>query len=129
MPAPAQYIYSAPALVAAQTSFRDEVDGGTGAGKIFLYSEADVLLAEIPLNDPSGTVDGAGQLTITASGPETSAPAAGVCTWGTICDGDDVVLLSLPAEEGTVAVSGSIVISNATIAIGTEVALVSCTVG
>ena len=129
MPAPAQYTYSAVALVAAQTSFLDEVDGGTGAGKIFLYSEADLLLAEIPLDDPSGTVDGAGQLTLTATVPEASAPAAGVCTWGTICDGDDVVLLSAPAEEGAVAVSGKIVVSNTTIAVGTEVGLVSCTIG
>ena len=129
MAAPASYTYSAAALVPAQTSFLDEVDGGTGAGKIFLYSEADGLLAEIPLNDPCGTVDGAGQLTITASGPETSAPLGGVCTWGTICDGDDVVLLSAPAEAGAAPVSGSIVITNTTIALASEVSLVSCTIG
>ena len=129
MAAPGSYTYSAQALIDAQTSFLDLVDGGTGAGKIFLYSEADLMLAEIPLNDPSGTVDGAGQLTITASGPDTSADAAGECTWGSICDGDDVEYLALPAQQGGAAVSGKLVISNTTIALGAEVTLVSCTIG
>ena len=60
MPAPGAYTYSAEALIAAQTSFLDLVDTGT-AGKIRLRDEADVLLAEIPLSVPCGTVDGAGQ--------------------------------------------------------------------
>jgi len=129
MAAPGAYTYAAQALIDAQTSFLDLVDGGTGAGKIFLYSEADLLLAEIPLTDPSGTVDGAGQLTITASGPDTSADAAGVCTWGAIADGDDVEYLALPAQQGSSPVSGQLVISNTTIALGAEISLVSCTIG
>jgi hypothetical protein len=130
MPAPGAYTYSAAALIRSQTGFRDDdIDGGSGAGKIRLRSEADVLLAEIPLDDPSGTIDGAGQLTITASGPETSAPASGDCTYGEICDSDNTVALSLPAEAGASPVSGKIVVSNLSIVAGSEVALVSATIG
>jgi len=130
MPAPATYEYSVAALVAAHTAFRDEVDGGAAAGSIKLYDDTDVLLAEIPLTDPSGTVaGGTGQLTITASGPDTSADATGTCTYGTICDSDGNVMLTLPASAGSVAVSGELVISNTSIVAGAEVALVSCTIG
>jgi hypothetical protein len=129
MGAPAVYTYSAAALIAAQTSFKDLIDTGSGNGSIKLRDESDVLLAEIPLTDPCGTVDGAGQLTITASGPDSSADAGGLCTYGEICDVSDVVQLSLPAEEGAAAVSGKIVITNTTIVAGSEVSLVSCTIG
>jgi hypothetical protein len=129
MPAPAQYTYSAQALIDAQTSFLDLVDAGTSPAKIRLRDEADILLAEIPLDDPCGTVDGAGQLTITSSGPDTSADATGICSYGEICDSDNVVALTLPAEEGAAAVSGKLVISNTSIVIAGEVALVSCVIG
>jgi len=129
MPAPATYTYSAQSLIDAQTAFLALVDGGSGAGRIRLFSEADVQLAEITLTDPAGTIDGAGQLTITAAGPDTSADATGVCTWGTIIDSDTNVLLSLPAEAGTTPVSGKLVISNTSILIATEVSLVSATIG
>lgn len=87
------------------------------------------MLAEIPLTDPAGTVDGAGQLTITASGPDTSADATGTCSYGEICDSDNVVALSLPAQTGSSPVSGVLVITNTSIAAGAEVSLVSCTIG
>ena len=129
MPAPGAYTYSAQALIDAQTSFLDLVDTDASAASIKLRDESDVLLAEIPLNDPCGTVDGAGQLTITASGPDTSADATGTCTYGEICDGAGVVALSLPAQSGLSPVSGYLVVSNTSIVAGAEVTLVSCTVG
>lgn len=129
MPAPATYTYSAQSLIDAQTAFRDLVDAGSSNGTIKLRDESDTLLAEIPLDDPSGTIDGAGQLTITASGPDTSADATGTCSYGEICDSDSNVLLSIPAEQGASGVSGKIVISNTSIVAGAEVSLVSCTVG
>lgn len=130
MPAPANYTYSVASLVAAHTAFRDLIDAGTTAGSIKLRSNADVLLAEIPLNDPCGTVDGTtGQLTITASGPDTSADASGDCTYGEFCDSDGVVHLSLPAEAGSSAVSGKIVLNSLTIAETAEVTLVSASIG
>jgi hypothetical protein len=129
MPAPAQYTYSAQVLIDAQTSFLDRVDIDASPASIKLYSEADVLLSEIPLNDPSGTVDGAGQLTMTASGPDTSADDTDECTYGDICDGAGVVALSLPAQAGSSAVSGVIVLNTVSIVSGSEITLTSCTIG
>jgi hypothetical protein len=130
MPAPVDYSYSVAALVAAHTALRDLIDAGTGAGSIKLYSDADVLLAEIPLTDPCGTVaGGSGQLTLTASASETSAPAGGVCTYGTVCDGDDAVHMTIPAQQGASAVSGKIVLNTTTIVLGAVVSLVSAVVG
>jgi hypothetical protein len=128
MAAPGAYTYSAEALILAQTTFLDLVDTGT-AGSIKLRDDADVLLAEIPLDYPCGTVDGAGQLTITASGPDSSADASGECTYAEICESDATVALSLPAEEGAAPVSGKVVLTNTTIVAGAEVSLVSCTIG
>ena len=129
MAVPGAYTYSAQALIDAQTSFLDLVDTGASPGKIRLRDSGDVLLAEIPLTDPCGTVDGAGQLTITASGPDTSADATGTCAYGEICDSDNNVALALPSEAGASPVSGKIVVSNLSIVTGSEVSLVSCTIG
>lgn len=130
MPAPAQYTYAAATLVAGHTAVLGEIDAGSGAGKIRLRDDSDVLLAEIPLTDPAGTVNGStGQLTLTASGPDTSADATGTCTYGEICDSDNTVVVSLPASQGSSAVSGEIVISNTSIVSGAEVSLVSAVIG
>ena len=129
MPAPAVYFYEAQSLIDAQQAFLDRVDLGVSTAKIRLRDESDVLLAEIPLTDPAGTIDGAGQLAITASGPDTSANNSGDCSYGEICDSDNNVRLTIPAESGATPVSGKIVLSNTTIAAGAAVSLVSCTIG
>ena len=129
MPAPTVYTYSAAALINAQTAFLNLIDAGGTAGSIKLRDESDVLLAEIPLTLPCGTVDGAGQLSITASGPDSSADAGGLCTYGELCSSAGTVHLSVPAEEGAAPVSGKLVITNTTIVAGSEVSLVSCTIG
>jgi len=129
MPAPTSYTYTAAILSSAQQVFLDAVDAGTGAGKLKLYDDSDVLLSVITLTDPAGTIDGAGQLTITAAGPDTSADATGTCTYGTITDSDDNVCVSIPAQTGASPVSGVIVLSNTSIVAGGEVTLTSCTIG
>ena len=92
MPAPVSATYSAAALVAANTSFLDLIDAETGAGSIAIRSAADVLLAEIMLTDPAGTVNGTtGQLTLTPDGREESSPAGGTAA----SDGPD------PPSSGT----------------------------
>ena len=58
MPAPSSATYSAAALVAAHTSFKDLIDAGSAAGYVTIRDSADVLLAQIPLSDPCGTVNG-----------------------------------------------------------------------
>ena len=130
MPAPTVATYSAAALIAAHTSFRDLIDSGSGAGSIKIRDSADVLLAEIPLTDPCGTVNGTtGQLTITPSGRDESADASGTAAYGEFCNSDGTVYLSLPAQAGTAAVSGYIVINTLTIVAGGPVEVLSAVIG
>lgn len=130
MPAPVSATYSAAAKVAAHTAFRDVIDGGSGAGLIRIRSAADVLLAEIVLTDPCGSVNGTtGQLTITPAGPDTSANATGTAAYGEICDSTGAVHLALPAQAGSAPVSGKVVLSTLSIVAGGQVTVVSATVG
>lgn len=130
MPAPTVATYSVAALVAAHTSFRDLIDTGVGAGSIKIRDAADVLLATIPLADPCGTVNGTtGRLTITPSARDESADASGTAAYGEFCDSAGLVHLSLPAQAGTAAVSGLIVINTLTIVAGGPVEVISATVG
>ena len=130
MAVPASATYSADALVAAHTSFKDLVDSGAGAGSIKIRDSGDVLLAQVPLSDPCGTVNGTtGQLTLSVSGPDTSADASGTAAYGEICDSDGNVYLSLPAQAGSVAVSGKIVLNTLSIVAGGPVAVLRATIG
>lgn len=130
MPAPTVATYEPDALIAAHTSFRDLLDSGSGAGSIKIRDSADVLLAEIPLTDPCGTVNGTtGQLTITPSGRDESADASGTAAYGEFCNSDGTVYLSLPAQAGTVAVAGKLVMNTLTVAAGGPVEVLSATIG
>lgn len=130
MPAPSTATYSAAAKIAAHTSFRDLIDSGSAAGFIRIRDAADVLLAQVPLDDPCGSVHGTtGQLTFTIDGPDTSADANGMAAYGEICDSDGDVHLSLPAEAGGTAVSGKIVLNTLTIVAGGQVSVSSATIG
>ncbi len=130
MPAPSSATYSLAAKIAAHTSFRDLVDSGSGAGFIRVRDNADVLLAQIPLNDPCGSVNGStGQLTFSIAGPDTSADASGTAAYGQICDSTGAVHLSLPAQSGAAPVSGKIVLNTLSITAGGAVAVLSATVG
>lgn len=130
MPAPLVYTYSVAALVAAHTSFRDLIDTGAGEGSIKIRSSADVLLAEIPLSDPCGSVNGGtGQLTFNIAGPDTSANATGTAAYAEICDVAGAVHLSLPAQSGTVAVSGVVVLNTLSIVALGPVSVISATIG
>lgn len=130
MPAPLVYTYSAAALVAAHTSFRDLVDSGAGPGLIRVRSNLDVLLAEIELDDPCGVVNGTtGKLTLAISGPDLSANASGTAGYVEICDSLGTAYLSLPVQTGTVAVSGVAVLNSLTIVAGAPVNVVSAVIG
>lgn len=131
MPAPASATYSVAAKKAAHEAFRDTIDGGSGAGKLRIRSSSDVLLAEIPLADPCGTVNAnTGQLTFTVTNAkDTSADATGTAAYGEFCDSNNAVHLSLPAQSGTVAVTGKLVLNTLSIVTGGSVELVSATVG
>lgn len=130
MPAPSTYEYSAAALVAAHTSFRDLIDSGTGAGSIKVRDNSDVLLATIPLSDPCGSVNGTtGQLTFSIAARDESADATGTAAYAQFCDSDGDVHLALPAQAGTSAVSGKIVLNTLSIVAGGPVEVLSAVVG
>lgn len=130
MSVPVTATYSVAALVAAHTSFRDLIDSGTAAGFVRFRNSADVLLAQVPLSDPCGTVNGGtGQLTISIAGPDASADADGTCAYCEFCDSDGDVHLALPAQAGTVPVSGKVVMNTLAIVAGGPVAMLSATVG
>ncbi len=130
MPPPSSATYSAAALVAAHTTFRDLIDAGSAAGFIRIRNSADVLLATVPLDDPCGTVNGTtGQLTFAIAGPDPSAATTGTASYAEFCDSDGTVHLALPAQTGTTPVSGVIVINTLSIVAGAPVHVLSATIG
>jgi len=130
MPAPSSATYSAAALIAAHTALRDLIDSGSGAGFVRIRSAADVLLAQVPLSDPCGTVNGTtGQLTLSIAGVDAGADATGTAAYGEICDGDGDVHLALPVQTGASAVAGYLVLNTTSIVSGVPVAIASATIG
>lgn len=130
MAVPSVATYSTAAKKDANDAFLALIDAGSGAGKIRVRSSADTLLAEIALNDPAGTVNaGTGVLTLSIAGPDSSANATGTAAYCEICDSDNTVHLSIPAQQGTVAVSGKIVFNTLSIVSGGPVEIVSATIG
>lgn len=130
MPAPVSATYSAAAKVAANTSFRDLLDSGTGAGLVKVRDSSDVLLGTCTLSDPCGSVDGGtGLLTFSSVTGDASADASGTAAYVELCDSDGDVHLSLPTQAGTVAVSGKAVLNTLTIVSGGPIEILSITVG
>lgn len=129
MPAPSVATYSLAVRVAANASVLAAIDAAATAGKIKCYDAADVLLATITLNDPAGTLNaGNAILTIT---PPAAAPISvgGICAYGTITDGDDSVVVSIPAEQGESAVIGKLVLGTLTFVAGANIEVTSCVIG
>lgn len=130
MPAPTAPTYSVAAFVVVHTALRDLLDAGSGAGSVKIRNAADLLLAQIPLTDPCGTVSGTtGQLTLTAAARDESADAQGTAAYGELCDSAGLVHLALPAQAGSSAVSGKLVLNTLTILSGAPVEVVSITIG
>jgi hypothetical protein len=129
MPAPASATYSAQARIDAHTAFLALIDAGT-AGSIKTYDNSDVLLVTHTLTDPAGTVNGTtGQLTLTPAVASVNATTGGVAAYSTVCSSAGTVHLSIPAQQGTVAVSGKIVFNSLTIISGQPVEILSATIG
>jgi hypothetical protein len=130
MAVPSVATYSAAALVAAQTSLLGLIDAGTGPGYIAIRDAADVLLGTIVLDDPGGAVSGTtGQLTLDIDVQEDAAVASGTAAYCELCDSDDAVILALPTQAGTVAVSGKLVLNTLSIVEGGPVGILSATIG
>lgn len=131
MPVPAQQTYSAAALVAAHTAFRDLIDShATLPGSIKVRDAADVLLGTITAADPCGTVNGTtGQLTFAVTTRDESADVGGTIAYVEICDGDGDVHLALPAQAGTAPVSGKAVFNTLGVVAGGPIEVASVTIG
>lgn len=130
MTVPTVATYSAAAKIAAHTEFLALVDAGSGAGSIKIRDSADVLLAQIPLDDPAGTVNGTtGQFTFAFDGRDESANASGTAAYAEVCDSDGTVHLALPTQAGSVAVSGYLVLNTLTIVSGLPVEILTATLG
>ena len=130
MPAPSVPTYSVEAKYDANSALLNLLDAASNAGVIRLRDENDVLLAELALSSPAGSVSAeTGALTLTVAGPDNDVDAGGVCAYVEICDGDDNVHLALPAKEGSEAESGYLVLNNTTLLQGGTVSITSAVIG
>lgn len=130
MAVPSEATYSTTVLDDAHQAVIDRLDAGTGNAVINIRDASDVLLAQIDLNDPCGTLHATTkQLTFSISGPDTSANASGTAAYGEFADSDGNVHLSLPTQEGASAVSGYLVLNSETIVVSTQVTVASATIG
>ena len=129
MPAPLVYTFSAEAKIAANTTFVNLLDTGTAA-KWKVRDAADVLLAEALFDDPCGTVNGTtGQVTFVLNGRDESAVAGGTAAYVEFTESDDTVHLSIPVQQGTVAVSGFAVMNSLAIVAGAPFEIITATIG
>lgn len=127
MPAPTTATYSADAIVAANTAFRDLLDSGAAA-LLRIRNASDTLLYQATLSDPSGTVNGStGVLTITPPAA-TNATTSGDAAYGELCTSAGAVKLALPAQAGTTPVSGKLVLNTLALVAGAPVSIVSITI-
>ena len=110
--------YSTTVKNTRMTAVRDAIDGGSGAGKINIYTAAyAALLVSIPLADPSGTIAN-GVLTLSGMPKSGAATGTGNAAIARIVDSADTVI----ADGLTVGTSGTdIVIDNVNIAVGQNV--------
>lgn len=111
--------YSNTVKVTRMTAVRDAIDGGAAAGKINIYTAAYAsLLVSISLADPSGTVAGAGVLTLSGMPKSGVGGNPGNAAIARILDSDDTVI----ADGLTVGTVGTdIIIDNINIAVGQTV--------
>lgn len=127
MPAPSSATYSGAAKVAANTAFRDLLDSGSNA-LLRIRDASDVLLYTGTLSDPCGSVNGTtGVLTITPPSA-TNASASGTAAYAELCTSSGTVHLAVPAEAGTTAVDGKIVINTLALVSGAPVSVVSISI-
>lgn len=111
---------------ARMTAVRDQIDLGAGAGVLQIGTTGmATVLAEITLNDPSGTITG-GILTLSGfPKSDTSANAAGTAAAARIRDsaGTDVITGLTVGTSGT-----DIILDNTNIAAGQTVTINSATI-
>lgn len=116
--------YRATLRTARMTAVLDDINSGSGAGKLKIgTSGMGTVLATITLDDPAGTVSG-DVLTISTPRSDTSADATGTAAAAIITNSDDTTIVS----GLTVGTSGTdIVVDSTSITSGQTVTLSSAT--
>lgn len=117
--------YTTAVKTARMQAVADQIDGGSGAGKLKLYTSGDSLLATITLTDPCGTA-ASGVLTLDFD-PDisTTATGSGTAAKASITDSTDTnVITGL-----TVGTSGTdIVLDSTSITSGQTVTITTGTI-
>jgi hypothetical protein len=131
MAVPTAPTLSAAAKVALNAEMIALIDADDpAAGLIRIRDADDVLLAEMTLDLPCGTVDGGtGVLTLAIAAQEASAPDSGTAAYAEYCDSSGNAILSLPCQAGAAPVAGYLVLNTLTIVATGAVTIVSATIG
>lgn len=126
MPAPPAETFGLTVKVNAMTALRDAIDSGAAAGRLRLRDNADVLLWDGALNDPCGSVNGTtAVLTITLPTATLNASATGTIAYGQLVDSNNNVHWAAPAQAGTSAVAGVVVVNTLAAVSGQPLTVVS----
>lgn len=123
------YTYSAAALIAGHTALRDLLDVDASPATIGIYDSLDTLLAEFTLTDPCGTIDVAGQFTLTASASTIAATATGTAAYAAISDGAGLTHLTIDCIVGAQAISGYCVLNDLALVATQDITLVGMVIG
>lgn len=131
MAVPADQEWSTALKIANNTAtYNLLVGAGTSGCTIKIYDSSDTLLSTVPLDDPPGSVNGTtGELTLTPSGPDTSAAATGTAAYGEVHDAGATWITRMPCEAGSSPVAKRIVLSSLSIVATATVTLTSVTIG
>lgn len=124
--------YTPELIIPAHDAVLTRIDAGAGTGPaaFHIYDTDDVLLVELPLAEPAGSVDQAAGVLTLDPGPAGTAAATGDASYANLVDNDDVVLGDgFEVQEGTEAVAGYVVLSTTSIVQDGTVELISATIG
>ena len=128
MPAPAAAFYDITRKGLLSTYFMSIFDTVTGQAYMKIYDEDDLLLSQIFLTEPPGTIDANGVITLTNT-PDPSANASGIATWMELYNPDDLLFLTVPVKAGVSPESGYLVMTSTTFILGQPVTVTGFTIG
>lgn len=129
MAVPATVIFSDEVMVAAATELLTLIDSGNSNAWINIRDADDVILAQISLNDPGGTIDTAGVLTLSIAGPDVSSNATGTAAYAEVDKDIGPPCVSMPIIEGLTAVPGYMVMTSVLVVSGEPVEILSAIIG
>lgn len=106
------------------------LDAGSGPAVVKIYDSGNVLLSELPLQDPCGSVNGGtGVLTLLIGVRDEAAAASGTASYATFCTSAGTEVFRLSIVAGTSPVPYTMVMPNPAIVVGAPVELTSVTIG